>query len=173
MAMFEMRLRLPNRTGQREACPRLYTTESRHPRRYVLLALCCMVFLQGFVANGLVYMVLPTLERRFELKSLEAGTIVAMYHLASCISAPLVTLVAARRSKPFYLAMSAVVIGIGTMVIVLPHFMTPHYMYGRRFHETLFYRLRLHQHERSAVYISRGTMTMGRSSGRPTVFDDG
>nr|XP_050039737.2 solute carrier organic anion transporter family member 4A1-like [Dermacentor andersoni] len=99
----------------------------RHPR-YVLLALCCMVFLQGFVANGLVYMVLPTLERRFELKSLEAGTIVAMYHLASCISAPLVTLVAARRSKPLYLAMSAVVIGIGTMVIVLPHFMAPHYM---------------------------------------------
>ncbi|XP_075543755.1 solute carrier organic anion transporter family member 4A1-like [Dermacentor variabilis] len=99
----------------------------RHPR-YVLLALCCMVFLQGFVANGLVYMVLPTLERRFELKSLEAGTIVAMYHLASCISAPLVTLVAARRSKPLYLAMSAVVIGIGTMVIVLPHFMAPHYI---------------------------------------------
>ncbi|KAL3200621.1 hypothetical protein MRX96_012903 [Rhipicephalus microplus] len=75
----------------------------RHPR-YVLLALCCMVFLQGFVANGLVYMVLPTLERRFQLKSLEAGTIVAVYHLASCISAPLVTLIAARRSKPFYLA---------------------------------------------------------------------
>ncbi|XP_077557941.1 solute carrier organic anion transporter family member 4A1-like [Haemaphysalis longicornis] len=86
-----------------------------------------MVFLQGFVANGLVYMVLPTLERRFQLKSLEAGIIVAMYHLASCISAPLVTLVAARRSKPLYLAMSAIVIGIGTMVITLPHFLAPPY----------------------------------------------
>ncbi|KAH9374188.1 hypothetical protein HPB48_002371 [Haemaphysalis longicornis] len=98
----------------------------RHPRT-VLVALCCMVFLQGFVANGLVYMVLPTLERRFQLKSLEAGIIVAMYHLASCISAPLVTLVAARRSKPLYLAMSAIVIGIGTMVITLPHFLAPPY----------------------------------------------
>lgn len=88
-----------------------------------------MVFLQGLVANGLVYMVLPTIERRFQLKSLETGTIVSMYHVASCISAPVVTLLAAKRSKPLFLSMAAIVIGIGTMVLTLPHFLAPQYRY--------------------------------------------
>lgn len=97
-----------------------------HPR-YVLIILCCMVFLQGLVVNGMVYMVLPTVERRFQLKSLETGMVISMYHMASCVSAPLVTLVAAKRSKPMYLTMAAIVIGIGTMVLTVPHFMAPHY----------------------------------------------
>ncbi|CAN8026947.1 unnamed protein product [Ixodes persulcatus] len=98
----------------------------RHPR-YVLFVLCCMVFLQGLVANGLVYMVLPTIERRFQFRSLETGTIVSMYHLASCISAPVMTLVAAKRSKPLYLSLAAVVIAIGTLILTLPHFLVPQY----------------------------------------------
>ncbi|EEC01244.1 organic anion transporter, putative [Ixodes scapularis] len=98
----------------------------RHPG-YVLFVLCCMVFLQGLVANGLVYMVLPTIERRFQFRSLETGTIVSMYHLASCISAPVMTLVAAKRSKPLYLSLAAVVIAIGTLILTLPHFLVPQY----------------------------------------------
>ncbi|KAM7295782.1 putative organic anion transporter [Ixodes scapularis] len=99
----------------------------RHLCSYVLFVLCCMVFLQGLVANGLVYMVLPTIERRFQFRSLETGTIVSMYHLASCISAPVMTLVAAKRSKPLYLSLAAVVIAIGTLILTLPHFLVPQY----------------------------------------------
>ncbi|XP_064482717.1 solute carrier organic anion transporter family member 4A1-like [Ornithodoros turicata] len=100
-----------------------------HPR-YVLLVLCCMVFLQGLVVNGTVYMVLPTIERRFQLKSFETGSAISMYYMASCISAPIVTLVASKRSKPTYLAMATIVIGIGTMVLTIPHFMAPRYRHS-------------------------------------------
>ncbi|CAN7944377.1 unnamed protein product [Ixodes hexagonus] len=97
---------------------------------FVLTELSCIAFTHGFVINGCINVVLPTLERRFQLKSFESGMIISSYNVANCIAVAPVAFMGATRSKPLFVAVGVAVMGLGSLVFSLSHFIAPAYQYG-------------------------------------------
>ncbi|KAH9374186.1 hypothetical protein HPB48_002369 [Haemaphysalis longicornis] len=56
----------------------------RTPRCY-LIFICILGMTQGFVVNGLVSVVTPTIEKRFQLLGFDLGMIQSMFNVASCV----------------------------------------------------------------------------------------
>ncbi|XP_072038988.1 solute carrier organic anion transporter family member 4A1-like [Amphiura filiformis] len=99
-----------------------------NPKGY-LFFLCVFVFAQGFTVNGMVYVVLSTLERRFNLPSVRSGFISSTYDLAVMCVVVFVTYFGERGHKPFILAIGAFLFSIGSATFTLPHFLSDPYNY--------------------------------------------
>lgn len=82
------------------------------------------------VINGFANVVLSTLERRFGLLSTEAGVIAGSYDIGSMLSIIPITYFGGRlgTSKPKYIANGLVVMGLGSLMFALPHFITDEYL---------------------------------------------
>ncbi|CAN7998728.1 unnamed protein product [Ixodes hexagonus] len=96
----------------------------RTPRWY-LFFLCILGLTQGFVVNGLVSVVTPTIEKRFHMLGVEAGMVQSMFNVASCIMVTPVSYHGGVGHKPFMLAVGALVLSLGSMVFASPHFLAP------------------------------------------------
>nr|XP_050025487.2 solute carrier organic anion transporter family member 4A1-like [Dermacentor andersoni] len=99
----------------------------RTPRCY-LVFLCVLGMTQGFVVNGLVSVVTPTIEKRFQLLGIEAGMIQSMFNVASCIMVTPVSYHGGIGHKPLIMGIGALVMSAGSMVFASPHFLAPQYM---------------------------------------------
>ncbi|XP_072142802.1 solute carrier organic anion transporter family member 4A1-like [Dermacentor andersoni] len=99
----------------------------RTPRCY-LVFLCVLGMTQGFVVNGLVSVVTPTIEKRFQLLGIEAGMIQSMFNVASCVMVTPVSYHGGIGHKPLIMGIGALVISAGSMVFASPHFLAPQYM---------------------------------------------
>ncbi|CAG0890478.1 unnamed protein product [Darwinula stevensoni] len=130
---------------------------------WVLFWLCCASFLQGecircfkaevlsrgMAVNGLVNVVISTLERRFQLSSKESGLIASFYDIGYFFCAIPITYYGGTKyqyyackklhcyhqfflgrpgaSKPRYLALGILLLGLGSLIWTLPHFLTEQY----------------------------------------------
>ncbi|KAL1424678.1 hypothetical protein MTO96_019968 [Rhipicephalus appendiculatus] len=83
---------------------------------------------QGFVVNGLVSVVTPTIEKRFQLLGIESGVILSMYNVASCIMVMPVSYYGGVGHKPVIMGIGALVMATGSMVFCSPHFLAPPYL---------------------------------------------
>ncbi|KAH7946470.1 hypothetical protein HPB49_025507 [Dermacentor silvarum] len=99
----------------------------RTPRCY-LVCLCVLGMTQGFVVNGLVSVVTPTIEKRFQLLGVEAGLIQSMFNVASCIMVTPVSYHGGVGHKPVIMGIGALVMSAGSMVFCAPHFLAPQYI---------------------------------------------
>ncbi|XP_072144464.1 solute carrier organic anion transporter family member 4A1-like [Dermacentor andersoni] len=99
----------------------------RTPRCY-LVFLCVLGMTQGFVVNGLVSVVTPTIEKRFQLLGVEAGLIQSMFNVASCIMVTPVSYHGGVGHKPVIMGIGALVMSAGSMVFCSPHFLAPQYI---------------------------------------------
>ncbi|KAH6932352.1 hypothetical protein HPB50_004881 [Hyalomma asiaticum] len=99
----------------------------RTPRCY-LIFLCLLGMTQGFVVNGLVSVVTPTIEKRFQLLGIEVGVIQSMFNVASCIMTTPVSYHGGVGHKPVIMGIGALVVSAGSMVFASPHFLAPQYM---------------------------------------------
>ncbi|XP_077520031.1 solute carrier organic anion transporter family member 4A1-like [Amblyomma americanum] len=99
----------------------------RTPRCY-LFFLCVLGMTQGFVVNGLVSVVTPTIEKRFQLLGIEVGVIQSMFNVASCIMVTPVSYHGGVGHKPVILGIGALVMSAGAMVFASPHFIAPQYL---------------------------------------------
>ncbi|KAL1484172.1 hypothetical protein MTO96_011524 [Rhipicephalus appendiculatus] len=70
----------------------------RTPRCY-LICLCVLGMTEGFIVNGLVSVVTPTIEKRFQLLGIEVGIIQSMFNVASCIMTTPVSYYGGRRPQ--------------------------------------------------------------------------
>lgn len=93
-----------------------------------LFFLSCVALFQGFVMNGLINVVISTLERRFSLSSTETGLIASTYDIGTCAALLFVTYVGGRGHKPLWLGWGTFIMGIGSIVFALPHFVAPSYV---------------------------------------------
>ncbi|XP_064481005.1 solute carrier organic anion transporter family member 4A1-like isoform X1 [Ornithodoros turicata] len=98
----------------------------RTPRCY-LVFLCILGMTQGFVVNGLVSVVTPTLEKRFQLRGIEVGIIQSMFNIASCIMMVPVSYIGGVQHKPAIIGVGAIILSAGSMLFSLPHFVAPRY----------------------------------------------
>ncbi|KAM3940652.1 solute carrier organic anion transporter family member 4C1-like [Leptodactylus fuscus] len=97
---------------------------------YSLLAI-----MQGTAVNGLVNVVISTIEKRYDLNSSLTGLIASSYDIAFCVLSLFVSFYGQRGHKPRWLAFSALMIGAGAIVFSVPHFTTGRYQYGNRYND--------------------------------------
>ncbi|NWT19872.1 SO4C1 protein, partial [Vireo altiloquus] len=101
-----------------------------------LVAYSLLAIFQGIVVNGLVNISISTIEKRYELNSSFTGLISASYDIAFCVLSLFVSYFGERGHKPRWLAFSAFMLGLGSLVFSLPHFSSGKYQYGSKLEDT-------------------------------------
>ncbi|NWV27657.1 SO4C1 protein, partial [Origma solitaria] len=101
-----------------------------------LAAYSLLAIFQGLVVNGLVNISISTIEKRYELNSSLTGLISASYDIAFCVLSLFVSYFGERGHKPRWLAFSAFMLGVGSLVFSLPHFSSGKYQYGGKIEDT-------------------------------------
>uniref|UniRef100_A0A8V5GSL5 Solute carrier organic anion transporter family member n=2 Tax=Melopsittacus undulatus TaxID=13146 RepID=A0A8V5GSL5_MELUD len=92
--------------------------------------------LEGMVVNGLINISISTIEKRYELNSSLTGLISASYDISFCILALFVSFFGERGHKPRWLAFSAFMLGLGSLIFSLPHFSSGKYHFGTKLEDT-------------------------------------
>lgn len=95
--------------------------------RWVLFFLCVASFLQGMIVNGFINTVITSIERRFDLRSYQAGLIASSYDIAASICLIFVSYFGGTGHKPHWLGWGVLIMALGSLVFALPHFTTPPY----------------------------------------------
>ncbi|NWW81902.1 SO4C1 protein, partial [Climacteris rufus] len=106
-----------------------------NPEGY-LAAYSLLAIFQGIVVNGLINISISTIEKRYELNSSLTGLISASYDIAFCILSLFVSYFGERGHKPRWLAFSAFMLGLGSLIFSLPHFSSGKYQYGAKIEDT-------------------------------------
>ncbi|GAB1606686.1 solute carrier organic anion transporter family member 4A1-like [Argonauta hians] len=99
-----------------------------HPK-WVLFLLSLAGAAQGMVVNGFVNVVISNIERRYDLSSTESGTIASCYDIASVVCLIPISYFGGLGRKPRYLGIGVLVMGIGSFMFSLPHFLSGNYKY--------------------------------------------
>ncbi|KAK8779707.1 hypothetical protein V5799_018952 [Amblyomma americanum] len=97
---------------------------------WVLFFLCWAGFLQGLIVNGFVNVVITTIERRFQLRSSESGLVASGYDIASFLLLAPISYFGGTRSKPLFVGVGCLVLGLGAFVFSLPHFLAGTYAFS-------------------------------------------
>ncbi|XP_052556971.1 solute carrier organic anion transporter family member 4C1 isoform X2 [Tympanuchus pallidicinctus] len=101
-----------------------------------LVAYSLLAIFQGVVVNGLINVSITTIEKRYELNSSLTGLISASYDIAFCVLSLFVSFFGERGHKPRWLAFSAFMLGLGSLVFSLPHFSSGKYHHGAKLEDT-------------------------------------
>ncbi|XP_071855578.1 solute carrier organic anion transporter family member 4A1-like [Apostichopus japonicus] len=95
-----------------------------------LFFLCIFALAQSTTVNGLIYVIVTTLERRFNLTSARSGAISSCYDFSVMIVVVFVTYFGEKAHKPLWIGSGAIIFGMGSFLFTLPHFLTDEYTYG-------------------------------------------
>lgn len=83
--------------------------------------------LNGAVSASYLPSVITSIERRFELNSLTSGLVVASYEVGAVIAVIFVSYLGTQRHIPIIIGIGAILVGIGSCLFALPHFISPLY----------------------------------------------
>ena len=89
---------------------------------WILSSCCFYVFFQQFIATGISNVVVTSLEKRFFLKSSQAGTIFSCFEIGNLILTIFVSYFGYRH-KPKWLGCGALVFAVGCFLFALPQFL--------------------------------------------------
>ncbi|XP_044741053.1 solute carrier organic anion transporter family member 5A1-like isoform X2 [Chrysoperla carnea] len=81
-----------------------------------------LVTLQQALSSGYINSVITTIEKRFEIPSSLSGLIASSYEIGNVITVIFVSYLGSRRHIPVWIAIGAVIMGIGSLIFILPHF---------------------------------------------------
>ncbi|XP_064456246.1 solute carrier organic anion transporter family member 4A1-like isoform X2 [Ornithodoros turicata] len=98
--------------------------------QWALFFLCCISFLRNFSVGGIMFVVLPSLERRYQLTGSETGAIVSSNDLASSLLMLPVCFLASNRNQPNFVGGGIALVSAGNLVISMAHFLAPPYKPG-------------------------------------------
>jgi organic anion transporter 4A len=112
--------------------PNPHTEYNKQRKRLILRAvvlLCLAGALQGILVNGLINVVISSIEKRFGIRSTETGFIANSYDIASFLCLLPVSYLGGRGTgtKPVWIGAGLVIMGLGALLFSLPHFATPEY----------------------------------------------
>jgi len=109
--------------------PLPFLNRFRSPK-WFLVFLSVAATVQGVCINGLVNVVITSIERRFHLQSTQSGIIASSYDIGSLIVMIPVSYLGGRlgTSKPRWIAGGMLAMALGSLVWTLPHFSTDAYM---------------------------------------------
>lgn len=83
----------------------------------------------GLLVNGCINVVITTIERRFGLRSSQTGLVASGYDIASFLCLVPVTYFGGRASasKPRWIGGGMALMGLGSLVFAMPHFLVSQY----------------------------------------------
>ncbi|XP_054266290.1 solute carrier organic anion transporter family member 5A1-like [Macrosteles quadrilineatus] len=81
-----------------------------------------LVTLQQALSSGYINSVITTIEKRFEIPSSLSGLIASSYEIGNVITVIFVSYLGSRRHIPVWIGIGAVIMGIGSLIFMLPHF---------------------------------------------------
>lgn len=86
-------------------------------------------FCLGLLVNGCINVVITTIEKRFGLRSSQTGLVASGYDIASFVCLVPVTYFGGRKnaSKPRWIGIGMILMGLGSVVFSLPHFLVGSY----------------------------------------------
>lgn len=84
--------------------------------------LSVLVTLQQALSSGYINSVITTIEKRFEIPSSLSGLIASSYEIGNVITVIFVSYLGSRRHIPVWIGIGAVIMGIGSLIFMLPHF---------------------------------------------------
>ncbi|KAJ6630890.1 Solute carrier organic anion transporter family member 5A1 [Pseudolycoriella hygida] len=87
-----------------------------------VLLLSMLVTLQQALSSGYINSVITTIEKRFEIPSSYSGLIASSYEIGNVITVIFVSYLGSRRQIPVWCGWGAVIMGIGSLVFMVPHF---------------------------------------------------
>ncbi|XP_077520473.1 solute carrier organic anion transporter family member 4A1-like [Amblyomma americanum] len=96
----------------------------------VVAFFCSCAFLQGLITNGCVNSNLATLEKRYQLRSIESGLIGSIYSVASLIVLLPVTYFGKDKNMPLMMAFGTCLMGVGSLTMALPYYVGPQYSFS-------------------------------------------
>lgn len=96
----------------------------------VLADLSFVMLAHNFLTNGVISVVLPTLERRFQLKSFESAMILSSYNVANVLAVTPVSFMGSTRNKPMFVAFGVLTVGTGSLLFASAHLLAPTYEWG-------------------------------------------
>ena len=101
--------------------------------KWFLVFLSVAAFMQGLCINGFVNVVITSIERRFGLQSTQTGMIASSYDIGSLVIMIPVSYLGSRAgaSKPRWIGLGLLCMGLGSLVWTLPHFASPAYVTSR------------------------------------------
>ncbi|GLG98073.1 Solute carrier organic anion transporter family member [Gryllus bimaculatus] len=86
-----------------------------------------LVTLQQALSSGYINSVITTIEKRFEIPSSLSGLIASSYEIGNVITVIFVSYLGSRRHIPVWIAVGSVIMGIGSVIFMVPHFIAePH-----------------------------------------------
>jgi len=108
------------------------TERERRRKRLIIRAvvlLCLAGALQGILVNGLINVVISSIEKRFGILSTETGFIANSYDIASFLCLLPVSYLGGRGTgtKPVWIGSGIFIMGLGSLLFASPHFATPEY----------------------------------------------
>ncbi|XP_044582152.1 solute carrier organic anion transporter family member 5A1 isoform X1 [Cotesia glomerata] len=81
-----------------------------------------LVTVQQALSSGYINSVITTIEKRFEIPSSLSGLIASSYEIGNVITVIFVSYLGSRRHIPVWIAIGAVIMGLGSMIFMIPHF---------------------------------------------------
>ena len=93
---------------------------------WILASCCCYVFVQQFIVTGISNVVVSSVEKRFFLRSSEAGAVLSCFEVGNLFLTIIVSYFG-HRHKAKWLGSGALVFALGCFVFVLPQFITEKY----------------------------------------------
>lgn len=84
--------------------------------------LSLLVTLQQALSSGYINSVITTIEKRFEIPSSYSGLIASSYEIGNVITVIFVSYLGSRRHIPVWIGVGAMIMGIGSLVFMVPHF---------------------------------------------------
>ncbi|XP_055644980.1 solute carrier organic anion transporter family member 5A1 [Toxorhynchites rutilus septentrionalis] len=87
-----------------------------------VLLLSILVTLQQALSSGYINSVITTIEKRFEIPSSLSGLVASSYEIGNVITVIFVSYLGSRRHIPVWIGIGAVIMGIGSLIFMIPHF---------------------------------------------------
>ncbi|KAK9737336.1 Organic Anion Transporter Polypeptide (OATP) family [Popillia japonica] len=87
-----------------------------------VLLLSFLVTLQQALSSGYINSVITTIEKRFDIPSSLSGLIASSYEIGNVITVIFVSYLGSRRHIPVWIGIGAVIMGIGSIIFMVPHF---------------------------------------------------
>ena len=98
-----------------------------HPVSY-LVCLSGLVLVHSLLASGYISSILTTIERRYNLNSVELGIIVSSYDVTSMIFGVLVSYWGDKRNRAKIISRGGALLALGSLVFSLPYFIGDTYV---------------------------------------------
>ncbi|XP_018566773.1 solute carrier organic anion transporter family member 5A1 [Anoplophora glabripennis] len=90
--------------------------------KFFVLLLSFLVTLQQALSSGYINSVITTIEKRFEIPSSLSGLVASSYEIGNVITVIFVSYLGSRRHIPVWIGVGAVIMGVGSLIFMVPHF---------------------------------------------------